>query len=102
MRVRQAFVATLSLSLTLRAGAKIFCLKDEWRGEDFFASWNWFTDDDPTHGRVNYVGKDAARSKNLTYGTFFSSSRYSPSHPPVLPFAIQSRFTPSDFFSERR
>lgn len=78
MHVRSAFFATLSLSLTLRAGAKNFYLKDQWRGEDFFKGWNWFTDDDPTHGRVNYVGKDEARSKNLTYGTFFSLLPKSP------------------------
>jgi hypothetical protein len=83
MRVRYAFFATLSLSFTLRAGAKTFYLKDQWRGEDFFEGWNWFTDDDPTHGRVNFVSKDEARSKNLAYGTFLSSY-----HPP-LPFAIR-------------
>jgi len=94
MRVRHAFFATLSLSLTLRAEAKIFCLKDEWRGEDFFEGWNWFTDDDPTHGRVNYVGKDEARSKNLTYGTFFSLPLKSPAHSSVRHL---SQFTLSDF-----
>ena len=83
MRLRYAFFATLSLSLTLRTGAKTFRLKDEWCGEDFFEGWNWFTDDDPTHGRVNYVGKDEARSKNLTYGTFFLLLPKSP--PPILP-----------------
>ena len=72
MRVRYAFFATLSLSFTLRAGAKTFYLKDQWRGKDFFEGWNWFTDGDPSHGHVNFVGKDEARSKNLTYGTFFS------------------------------
>jgi len=72
MRVRHAFFATLSFSFALRAGAKTFYLKDQWRGEDFFEGWNWFTDNDPSHGRVNFVSKDEARSKNLTYGSFFS------------------------------
>ena len=97
MRLRHAFFATLSLSLTLRTGAKTFVLKDEWCGEDFFeGGWNWFTDDDPTHGRVNYVGKDEARSKNLTYGTFFLLL-LPKSPPPHSSVRHSIRFTPSDF-----
>jgi len=71
MRASYAFLAALSLSLTQRAGANIFYLRDQWRGNDFFQSWNWETKDDPTHGRVNYVGLDEARGKNLAYGNVF-------------------------------
>lgn len=62
-----AFLAAL-LSLTSCAKAN-FYLQDEYIGEDFFhKDWKWETMDDPTHGRVNYVDKGEAQSKNLTYG----------------------------------
>lgn len=67
-----AFLAAL-LSLTLRVRAN-FYLQDEWTGEQFLQGWNWETEDDPTHGRVNYLNQDEAQRKNLTYvqnGTFF-------------------------------
>ena len=83
MRAGYAFLAALSLSLTQRAGANTFYLKDQWRGKDFYQGWNWETINDPTHGRVNYVGLEEAQGKNLTNGTPFrvsptsSSARYS-------------------------
>lgn len=47
----------------------LYFIKQSYCGEEFFHSWNWETFDDPTHGRVNYVGKDAAIASNLSYGT---------------------------------
>jgi len=71
MRFSFAFLTVLSLSLCQRTRAKVFILEDQWRGDDFFQKdWNWETGNDPTHGRVNYVGRDEARSKNLAYSTF--------------------------------
>ena len=67
MRTGYAFLAALSLSLTPCARAS-FYLQDEWIGDGFFQGWNWETEDDPTHGRVNYVGQAEAQSKNLAYG----------------------------------
>jgi len=61
MRAGYALLVALSLSFTQRARvAKIFHLKDQWRSGDFFQGWNWVTEDDPTHGRVNYVSQDEA------------------------------------------
>lgn len=37
-------------------------------GSDFFDQFNWETEADPTHGRVNYLSLDEAKAKNLTYG----------------------------------
>lgn len=70
MRTGYALLAALSLSLTALADCSPhFYLEDEWIGEDFLAGgWNFETEDDPTHGRVNYVSQADAESKNLTYG----------------------------------
>ena len=58
-----------------------FKLADAYIGDDFLQSsnWQWWTADDPTNGRVNYVSKSTALSKNLTYGTLPSLN------PPRLP-----------------
>lgn len=69
MRTGYAFLAALSLSLSQRASAN-FQLKDKWVGADFFQGWNWETENDPTHGRVNYVSQADAIAKNLSYGPF--------------------------------
>ncbi|KAH8982715.1 concanavalin A-like lectin/glucanase domain-containing protein [Lactarius akahatsu] len=66
MRTGYAFLAALSLSLTPCARAS-FYLQDEWIGEEFYQAWNWETENDPTHGRVNYVSQAEALGKNLTY-----------------------------------
>ena len=84
-----AFLAAL-LSLNLCARAN-FYLQDEWIGEDFFQGWNWETMDDPTHGRVNYVNKGEAQSKNLTYGAVITGI----SSLPFDPYWVR-------FFSARR
>ena len=79
-----AFLAAL-LSLNLCARAN-FYLQDEWIGEDFFQGWNWETMDDPTHGRVNYVNKGEAQSKNLTYGAVIYRYIFSPIRSLLGPF----------------
>ncbi|KAH9165476.1 concanavalin A-like lectin/glucanase domain-containing protein [Lactarius sanguifluus] len=66
MRTGHAFLAALSLSLTPCARAS-FYLQDEWTGEGFYQGWTWETENDPTHGRVNYVSQAEALGKNLTY-----------------------------------
>jgi hypothetical protein len=77
MRAGHAFLAAaLSHTLIQRVGANIFYLSGQWSGNDFFQHWNWETKNDPTHGRVNYVSQDEAKSKNLAYGTFFSPSHF--------------------------
>ena len=79
MRTGYAFLAALSLSLTQRASAQIYSIKDQWVGTDFYQGWNWETENDPTHGRVNYVGMDDAQNKNLTYGASFVYPQCPPS-----------------------
>ncbi|KAH9033134.1 glycoside hydrolase family 16 protein [Lactarius hengduanensis] len=66
MRLRHVFLAALYLCVAPRIRAS-FYLQDEWIGEGFFQGWNWETEDDPTHGRVNYVSQAEARNKNLAY-----------------------------------
>ncbi|KAI0256410.1 concanavalin A-like lectin/glucanase domain-containing protein [Lactifluus subvellereus] len=68
MRTEYAIFVALSLSLVQYAGATNFFLKDEYIGNDFL-QWIWETEDDPTHGRVNYVSKDDAISKGLAFAS---------------------------------
>lgn len=67
-----AFLAALSSLISCARADSDFYLQDEWIGDGFFQGWNWETLNDPTHGRVNYVGQAEAQSKNLTYGTVSS------------------------------
>lgn len=46
-----------------------FALEDTYKGYSFFEDFEWFTADDPTHGRVDYVSIDEAVSSNLSYAT---------------------------------
>lgn len=46
-----------------------YCLKDSHIGYDFLDTFVWETEDDLTHGRVNYVDKTTALKDNLTFGT---------------------------------
>ncbi|KAJ6619871.1 glycoside hydrolase family 16 protein [Mycena sp. CBHHK59/15] len=43
-----------------------YTLKDHYTGKDFL-NWNFFAQDDPTHGNVNYLTKSAAVAKGLAY-----------------------------------
>jgi len=73
MRTGSTFLAALLLSL-IQCASATFYLKDKWVGADFFQGWTWETEDDPTHGRVNYVSQADAVAKNLSYGTFSHAS----------------------------
>jgi hypothetical protein len=85
MRSGHVFLAALSLSHSQCASAT-FYLKDKWVGNDFFRDWDWVTENDPTHGRVNYVSQADAIAKNLSYGT--STSRFL-----LIPLDIQIHLT---------
>ncbi|KAK2462476.1 hypothetical protein APHAL10511_005446 [Amanita phalloides] len=61
---RTSFIPSLESLRTVH-----YRLTDVYAGEDFFNCWDWFTGDDPTHGRVNYVGLDEAQKSNLTFVT---------------------------------
>ncbi len=52
----------------LSAGSAHFVLKDKYEGSDFYSGWRWETDNDPTHGRVNYVDQATAIAHNYTFG----------------------------------
>lgn len=69
----------LALSLPRTASSASTCYKRELSivGSDFYDQFNWEKEDDPTHGRVNYLSLEEAKAKNLTHG---SSSLL----PPVL------------------
>ncbi|KAI9510935.1 concanavalin A-like lectin/glucanase domain-containing protein [Russula earlei] len=74
MRTGHAFLATLHLLSLTQCASAWFYLDKEWIGEAFFDGWDWETENDPTHGRVNYVSQADAMSKNLSYvedGQFF-------------------------------
>ena len=60
----------LALSLTRTVSSGLTCYKRELSivGSDFFNEFNWESENDPTHGRVNYLTLEEARAKNLTYG----------------------------------
>lgn len=45
-----------------------FNLQDNYVGDKFFSGFTWFNGSDPTHGRVQYVDMDIAKSSNLSYG----------------------------------
>jgi hypothetical protein len=70
MRTGYTFLTSLSLLSLIQCASANFYLKDKWVGGDFF-SWDWETEDDPTHGRVNYVSRQEAVDKRLAYGTVF-------------------------------
>ncbi len=44
-----------------------YVLADQWKGTNFFNGFNFFTFPDPTHGLVNYLNQNAARSAGLVY-----------------------------------
>jgi hypothetical protein len=85
MRTGYAFLTVLFFSLT-RCVSAFFYLKDQWVGEDFFHGWDWETENDPTHGRVNYVSQADAINRHLAYGIL------SPPSPPPTP-VIESSFS---------
>ncbi|KAI0079374.1 hypothetical protein K474DRAFT_649827 [Panus rudis PR-1116 ss-1] len=42
-------------------------LVDDYNKDTFFDMFDFFTESDPTHGRVTFLGKDDAKKANLTY-----------------------------------
>jgi hypothetical protein len=75
MHVGFASIVTLSLSLrvALCGYGTTFTLSKTWIGNDFLSNdWDWFTSDDLTNGRVNYVSQADALQEGLAYGAFFT------------------------------
>ncbi|KAJ7593859.1 glycoside hydrolase family 16 protein [Mycena floridula] len=68
-----AVVGLASMSLAQYSNSPSYTLVDSSHGDDFYTDrWNWETMPDPTHGRVNYVDRDTAMERNLTYVTYDS------------------------------
>ncbi|KAL4922922.1 concanavalin A-like lectin/glucanase domain-containing protein [Aspergillus aurantiobrunneus] len=51
-----------------------YSLVDTYSGLDFFEKFDYFSDDDPTNGFVQYVDKSTAQRLNLTYATETSAT----------------------------
>ncbi|KAI0769731.1 concanavalin A-like lectin/glucanase domain-containing protein [Trametes elegans] len=65
MRVR---FTTVSLACLLVPHARAgYTLADEYIGQGFLNGFVWETEDDLTHGRVNYISQAEALQKNLTF-----------------------------------
>lgn len=83
MHVGFASLASLCLSLrvALCYNGTNFTLSNTWVGNAFLSNdWIWFTDPDPTNGRVRYVSQEEAIQEGLAYGAFFSSLSESVEH----------------------
>ncbi|KIL00724.1 glycoside hydrolase family 16 protein [Paxillus rubicundulus Ve08.2h10] len=46
-----------------------YVLNTSYVGSEFFEGFTWQDIDDPTHGHVNYVDKETAMERNLSYAT---------------------------------
>jgi hypothetical protein len=67
-------LATVVSPATVAAAASdTYQIEDSIVGNDFFNNFDWFTDDDPTHGRVDYVSMQEAKSGNLSFGEYISN-----------------------------
>ncbi|KAG6820979.1 hypothetical protein H0H93_008608 [Arthromyces matolae] len=72
-------------SAQICAAGVVYCEQDVFEGEDFFKGWTWETQNDPTHGRVNYVDQLTAQSLGLSSATddkFFMRADSSSMIPP--------------------
>lgn len=70
MRTGYASCLFLAVSLIVSASSAFkFCLQETHVGSDFFEKWDFDTEDDPTHGRTNYVDMQTARDTNLSFGS---------------------------------
>ena len=61
-------VVALSLSHAVSGWSTCYQREMSVVGSDFFEQFDWFTEDDPTHGRVNYLSLEESKAKNLAYG----------------------------------
>ncbi|THV02493.1 glycoside hydrolase family 16 protein [Dendrothele bispora CBS 962.96] len=51
----------------IKARKTQYTLEDHYQGQDFLDQWNFFSNDDPTHGLVDYQSKGDAVDKGLAY-----------------------------------
>ncbi len=81
MRIGYAPIVALSLSFRVAhcGYGTTFTLSKTWIGTDFLSDdWAWFTANDPTNGRVNYVSQAEALQEGLAFGAllYVSFPRY--------------------------
>ncbi len=70
MRAGYAFsLVTLFVPL-VSADQDNYFFKTSFMGRDFLQHWTWYIDNDPTHGRVNYIDQATALQHNLSYGEY--------------------------------
>ena len=69
LSLSSTFALALSLARTVSSGFTRYTRELSIVGPDFFEQFNWESENDPTHGRVNYLTLEEARAKNLTYGS---------------------------------
>lgn len=60
-------VALIAALLTTAVSAASWTQTASISGSDFFSSFDWFTDKDPTNGLVNYQSQSNARAQNLSF-----------------------------------
>ena len=63
------FALALSLTRIVSSRFTLYTRELSIVGPDFFEEFNWESENDPTHGRVNYLTLEEARARNLTYGS---------------------------------
>jgi hypothetical protein len=66
--MRESKLVLLLANLLVPAVRATYKIQDTFIGKSFFDNFDFFTGDDPTHGRVNYVSMDQAKSTNLSFG----------------------------------
>ncbi|KAH9991442.1 endo-beta-glucanase [Russula vinacea] len=67
MKFISASTVVLSVLLSGSAHAATYKTIDTFQGDSFFSGFSFFSQADPTHGRVNYVTEDQARSLGLAF-----------------------------------
>ncbi|THH00761.1 hypothetical protein EW026_g1828 [Hermanssonia centrifuga] len=97
------FICFTSVLMHLSAGSAHFVLKDKYEGSDFYSGWRWETDNDPTHGRVNYVDQATAIAHNYTFATdskFVMRADYENAVPPYARGRDSVRISSYDAYDE--
>ncbi|KAF8637634.1 hypothetical protein AX17_002703 [Amanita inopinata Kibby_2008] len=67
LREERSRHSRLVQNIKARNCTKTYALKDYYAGESFLNDWDFLVGDDPTHGNVNFLSKDEAIAKNLTF-----------------------------------
>ncbi|KAF8495173.1 endo-beta-glucanase [Russula emetica] len=65
MKFISSSTVALAILLAGRVHAATYQLNDTFQGDSFFSGFSFLTQNDPMHGRVNYVTEEEARSRGL-------------------------------------